>query len=132
MQRQIIVGQLVSGIGEGRHFTQLSWARKAFIDKLSIDPFPGTANLAVKDPVSLSIWVALKESSGVRVSSALDESNSCAARCYPVTLEGDVSGAIVLPEVDDYSEALIELIAEVSIRDALGIVDGDEVRVEVR
>ena len=48
MPGTLIRGRLVGGIGLGRHFTRLDWARRQFIDKLGIDPFPGTLNVRVE------------------------------------------------------------------------------------
>ena len=47
--RQHLRGQLRTGIGQGKHFTGLEWARLQFMEKLGIDPLPGTINLIVDD-----------------------------------------------------------------------------------
>ena len=58
--------------------------------------------------------------------------NDCNARCYRVSIEGQVDAAIVLPEVADYSPNQIEIIAAVGVRDALGINDGDALTLELK
>ncbi len=126
-----IRGRLASGIGQGRHFTQLAWAREQFAERLGIDPWPGTLNIVVDDPESMPVWVRLRRTPGIRMDNPSDGPHDCDARCYPVLVEGRIGGAIVLPEVDGYPPAQIEVIAEVNLREALGIEDGDPLRLAI-
>ncbi|RME49670.1 MAG: DUF120 domain-containing protein, partial [Chloroflexi bacterium] len=41
----VLRGRVVTGQGEGARFTQLPWVRAQFVDRLGIDPHPGTLNL---------------------------------------------------------------------------------------
>lgn len=132
MRGEIIVGRLATGVGMGRHFTRLDWARRQFVDKLGIDPVPGTVNIVVEEPASLAAWRRLKATPGVHIDNPNDGPLECDARCWPVAIEGRIDAAIVLPEVAGYAPALIELIAAVGIRDALRIADGDPIRLEIR
>ncbi len=128
--RQVIVGRVTTGVGLGKHFTRLEWARQQFIDKLWIDPFPGTLNLIVDNTKSMSLWVGIKGTSGVRIDNR--NGDACGARCFPVSIEGQIKAAIVLPEVEDYPPEQIEIIAAVQVREALGIQDGDSIQIGVR
>ena len=132
MRGQIIRGRLATGIGQGRYFTQLDWARRQFIEKVGVDPFPGTVNLVVGDAASMSIWSLLKNEPGARINNPNDGPHDCDARCYRVLIEGRIEAAIVVPEVEGYAPGLIEMIAAVGVRDALGIADSDPVRLEIR
>ena len=125
-------GRVAAGRGQGRHFTQLDWARRQFVQKLGIAPFPGTLNLVVEDVESIDVWHRLGKTLGVRIENPNDGPNDCDARCYPVTIEGRIDAAIVLPEVAGYSPVQIELIAPVCLRDALDVDDGDSLRLEIR
>lgn len=125
-------GRVATGSGQGRHFTQLEWARRQFVQKLGIDPFPGTLNLMLEDPQSIDVWHRLRKTPGVRIENSNDGPNDCDGRCYSVTIEGRIAAAIVLPEVAGYSPAQIELIAPVGLREALGVEDGDSLRWEIR
>ncbi len=127
-----LVGRLASGIGQGRHFTRLAWARAQFIDKLGIDPHPGTVNVIIDDPDAITVWVRLKRTDGIRIDNPDDGPHDCDARCFKVAIEGRIEAAIVLPEVDHYPPAQVEMIAAANVRDALGIEDGDPVRIEIR
>lgn len=132
MSATTMTGRLATGIGQGRHFTSLDWARRQFIERLGIDPFPGTVNVTLDEPRALATWALLKAQPGVRINNPNDGPHDCDARCYPVLIGGHIAAAIVLPEVDGYSPAVIEIIAAVGVRDALGITDGDMVTLEVR
>ena len=132
MRGEHIVGRLATGIGQGRYFTRLDWARRQLIEKLGLDPFPGTVNVVIDEPDGMSAWSRLQATPGVRIDNPGVGPHDCDARCYRVSIEGRIDAAIVLPEVDGYSPALIELIASVSVREALAIADGDPVRLEIR
>ena len=126
-----LVGRLATGIGMGRTFTQLDWARRQFSEKLGIDPFPGTLNVIVDDPDSMPVWVRLKRTEGVRMENPNNGPHDCDAKCWPASICGKVEGAIVFPLVENYPPAQIELIAEIGVRQTLGIEDGDTVALTV-
>ena len=132
MSGEELLGRLASGSGQGKHFTRLDWARRQFLDKLGIDPFPGTINLIVDDWESMKVWNRLKGTPGVRIDNPNDGPHDCDARCNPVSIDGLIDGAIVLPEVAGYSPVQIEIIAAMGVRDALDIDDGDSLRLEIR
>ena len=125
-----LIGRVIAGSGEGARFTQLPWAREAFLTKLGIDPFPGTLNLKIEDADVLRQWQELKTRAGIAVLLPPD-SEFCRARCYRVLVEGRVRAAIVYPEVPDYPEDQLELIAPVSLRQTLSLEDDDRVELEV-
>ena len=126
-----LVGRLATGIGMGKAFTRLDWARRQFSEKLGIDPFPGTLNVIVDDPDSMPTWARLKRTEGVRMNNPNDGPRDCDAKCWPAFIGGKIEGAIVFPLVENYPPAQIELIAEVDMRKALGIEDGDAVALTV-
>jgi CTP-dependent riboflavin kinase len=127
-----VKGRVATGSGQGRHFTQLEWARRQFVQKLGIDPFPGTLNLVLEDAESIEVWHRLRKAPGIRIENPNDGPNDCDGRCYPVTIDGRIDAAIVLPEVAGYSPVQIELIAPVGVREALGVEDGDSLGLELR
>lgn len=129
--RDRIYGRIESGTGKAQHFTQLNWARAQFTEKLGIDPYPGTLNLTIQGPDSFAAWVGLCSTPGIRIESPNNGHRACDARCYRVSVDGDIDAAIVLPEIEAYPESRIEIIASVMLRDALGKGDGDEVVLEL-
>ena len=125
MAQVTLSGRVASGIGRGRIFTGLDWARAQFAGKLGIDSYPGTLNVVIDDPDALTLWVRVKRSPGIRIENPGDGPNDCDARCYKVTLPGGIPAAIVWPEVEGYPSAQAELIAGVNLRERLGLEDGD-------
>jgi CTP-dependent riboflavin kinase len=132
MTGEILLGRLVTGIGHGKRFTRLDWARRQFVDKLGIDPFPGTINMIVEAADSVRVWNRLKGTPGVRIENPNDGPHDCDARCYPVSIDGRIEAAIVVPEVPNYSPVQIEVIAAVGVREALAVDDGDSLKLEIR
>lgn len=119
-------GEVVSGKGQGKFFTRAEWARAAFRELVAIDPWPGTFNLRVSDRASKAAWRELNEASGLLLQAP--DPAWCNGRCYPALLpQGDLRAAIIVPEVDGYEPDQVEIIAEVSIREALGVGDGDRI-----
>ena len=127
-----LIGRVASGRGEGQRFTQLDWAREQFTEKLGIDPSPGTLNLIVDEPEFAEIWNRLKSTPGVRIENPNDGPHDCDARCYPVSVDGQIDAAIVLPEVPGYSAVKVEVIAAVGLRSTLDIEDGDRLSLEIQ
>ena len=102
------------------------------MEKLGIDPHPGTVNVAVDDPDALPVWLRLKRTPGILIDNPNHGPHDCDARCYPVFIEDRIDGAIVLPEVEGYPTAQVEVIAAVAVRSALGIEDGDAVKLIIK
>ncbi len=103
--------------------------KKQFIEKLSVDPYPGTLNIEVIDPESLRIFKALRSEKGIEFTP--EAPSFCSARCYPVLIGGRLKGAIVFPLVDGYPENKMELIASQNIKEALSVKAGDDLEVEI-
>ncbi len=127
-----IIGRLVTGIGQGKHLTRLDWARRQFIAKLGIDPFPGTVNLVIDVPDDQVVWQRVKQTDGVRINNPNDGPRDCDARCYRAVVGGRIDSAIVVPEVIGYPPNQLEIIAAVNLRDALNIADGDRLTVDIK
>ena len=124
-----IRGRIVEGIREAGNFTQIPWVKRQFIEKLSIDPYPGTLNLEIDDPQSLRIFKELKAKKGIEITP--EDPSFCSAQCYPVLIGGRLKGAIVFPLVKDYPENKMELIAPKNIKEALSVKSGDDLEVEI-
>jgi 2-phosphoglycolate phosphatase len=125
----MIAGHIAAGRGEGAGFTQLDWVREQFVEQLGIDPHPGTLNLILDALADLERWAELKATAGRAV--IPPDSQWCNARCYPVRIGGRLPGAIVFPEVPNYPEAQVEVIAALPIREFLSLRDGDRLSLEV-
>jgi len=119
-------GRVISGKGEAAGFTQQDWVRSQVTARLGFACYPGTLNLRLEAAGDRLLWAAVRETPGVPIE---PEPGHCAARCYPVSIEGRFAGAIVLPLVPGYPEDVIEVISSFGLRDALPAVDGSIVTV---
>ncbi len=123
---RVIQGIVQGGLGQGNSFTQLDWVRQQFRDKIGFDPYPGTLNLRVQDRDGLA---GLRAERGIRIEPGAP--GYCAAKCFRVEIGERVAGAWIIPEVPAYPDDLIELMAPVSLRDALGLKVGDVVSIKL-
>lgn len=119
----IVSGIVRDGLGQGRDFTQLDWVRQQFCDKLGFDPFPGTLNVRTPDVVTLAVW---RTCPSITIEPA---PGFCAGSCYRVELNGRITASWIIPAVFAYPNDLMELIAPVSLRQALALKTGDVVSV---
>lgn len=121
-------GIVTSGISESRFFTEIPWVRRQFIDKLGIDPHPGTFNITVlaQDSERLN---TIKQAKGIEI--IPEDTSFCAAKSLPVLISGKIKGAIIIPLVPNYPQAQLEIISSENIKRALSLKDGDPVEVEV-
>jgi len=103
--------------------------KRQFIEKLSIDPYPGTLNLEILDLESRQSFKALKIKKGIEI--IPEDPSFCSAQCYPVLINGLLKAAIVFPLVDGYPENKMELIASQNIKEALSVKAGDDLEVEI-
>ena len=85
----------------------------------------------VDDVESVQVWNRLQATPGIRIVNPNNGPKDCDARCYPVSIGGRIDAAIVLPEVPGYDPRQLEIIADLGIRDALGIDDGDSLDLEI-
>jgi CTP-dependent riboflavin kinase len=130
----VLSGRLVSGQGVARTFTRESWARAAFMKGVGIDPFPGTLNLVVDDGSERRQWIVARGKDGILMPAP--DAKFCDGRLFCAKVTEPVSGksaegAVVVPMVPGYPEDQLELIATVGLREALGIADGAQLKVEV-
>ena len=67
----------------------------------------------------------------IHIDNPNDGPHECDAKCWPVTIVAgaadEIEGAIVVPLVEGYPLAQIEVIARLCVRAAAGIEDGDSV-----
>ncbi len=99
-----------------------------FIEKLGIDPYPGTLNLEMVEPESFQSFNLLKMKKGIEITP--EDPSFCSAKCFRVLIGGRLKGAIVFPLVETYPENKMELIASQKIKDVLSLGTGDLLEVE--
>jgi len=123
-----ISGRISEGLGEGATFIKIPWVRRQFMDRLGIDPYPGTLNLKILNEDDLRKFKTLKTSEGIEI--LPEEPSFCKGKCYPVLINGKLRGAIIIPDVKNYPENKIEIIAQENIKETLNVKEGDLLEIE--
>jgi CTP-dependent riboflavin kinase len=120
-----IIGRIVSGVKKGASFTQLDWVQEQCQKKLGFKPYPGTLNLEI-DEATIPVVEALQQGEGLEL--APPDAGFRSGHVYPISVMG-VSGAIVAPaeEVRVHGKNIIEIMAPISLKEALDVKDGDEI-----
>ena len=124
-----VTGKIVSGEGKGAFFTRLDWVQKQCQEKLGFRPFPGTLNIEV-DEKKVPLIAVLFQKDGLTLEPP--DSEFCTGQIYPASIMG-VKGAVVAPagDVRVHGNNVVEIIAPISLKDALDVDDGDEIMLEI-
>jgi CTP-dependent riboflavin kinase len=127
----VLKGKVTEGLREGRFFTRLPWARKQFVDKLGIDPYPGTLNIELFDDVDVEKYQIIAAHNGIEIIPAGPK--YCKAKCFPILIgdNEEIKGALVIPQVPDYEKRKLEIISTVRLKDALSLKTNDIVSIRV-
>ncbi len=128
-QKVYFNGRIVSGMGEGRYYTEQEGYIKQFKEKLGFKPYPGTLNVEIKQVDKNKIRI-LKKSESIEIQPFKAEDRTFGGvKCYPATING-YQCILVLPARGHYSSVL-EFIAPVSLREELGLKDDEFVEIIV-
>jgi len=121
-------GMVTSGLRQSRFFTEIPWVKKQFVDKLGINPYPGTFNITViaEDAENLN---TVRKSKGIEI--VPENTNFCTAYSLPVLVNGKIKGAAIIPLVSNYPQAQLEVISTENIKQSLSLKDGDLIEIEV-
>jgi riboflavin kinase len=116
-----IKGKVFSGSGEGAEFIKLPWVSKQIAEKLGFIPYTGTLNVKLTAE-SVVIKKSLENARAVEISPV---KGFCRGRCFPAYFMQDLKCAIIIPEVENYPEDVIEVMAPVNLRERFKLKDGD-------
>jgi len=129
--RLMLTGRVFRGLGEGGFYVSLAEYREWFRRYLGFDPYPGTLNLRL-DPDSVVKRKLLESYDGFRIPPmSRGDRSYCGARLFRAVINDSVEGGVVIPEKTVYGPDVLEVVAGVCLRTALGLKDGDVVKVEV-
>lgn len=119
-----------SGLGEGRYYVSLEGYRRQFIEKLGIDPYPGTLNLrVVKEDMIIKKRLDFEE--GIKIDGFTAENRTFGSvKAFKCRVNG-LDVFIVIPQRTHYPGDVLEIISDKKLREALNLKDGDSVEVEV-
>ena len=113
-------GKIAAGLGQGQYFISREGYSRQFLQHLGFVPFPGTLNVLLEKPFPA-------EQQAIRIEGFQQEGQIFGeCQCYRIKLNG-IEAAVVRPERSRYPAELIEVIAPVQLRLALGLEDGDAV-----
>jgi len=125
--RIIFKGKVLSGLGEGRYYTEQEGYIEQFREKLGFVPHPGTLNVEI-EYVERNKLRLLKNSKAITIEEFQTKNRTFGSvRCFRAKINGS-EGAIVLPLRTHYSNVL-EFISNDYLREKLNIKDGDEVKI---
>jgi riboflavin kinase len=122
-------GLVVSGMGEGRYYTEQTGYVEQFKEKLGFVPFPGTLNVEI-ELIERNKLRSLKNNQAIEISEFKTRNRTFGAvSCFKAEINS-VKGAIVLPMRSHYSNVL-EFISPVYLREKLKLKDGDEANIVI-
>jgi len=125
--RIVFNGKIVSGIGEGRYYTEQSGYAEQFKKKLGFVPFPGTLNVEI-EYVEKNKLRFLKDSKAIIINEFKTKNRTFGlVRCFKAEING-IEGAIVLPLRTHYSN-ILEFISQYYLRKKLNLNDNDCVEI---
>jgi riboflavin kinase len=119
-------GKVFSGQGEGKKLIELPWVSRQIKEKLGFTPYHGTLNLRLSEE-SVKHRRTLEKAAVMRVCPA---EGYCTGLLFKAFIAGLECG-VVIPEVENYPENVLEVVASVCLREKLQLRDGDEVTVTV-
>ena len=122
-----VKGQVISGKGEGAKFLKLIWVRKQIKEKLGFTPHLGTLNIRLSKEYS-GTKDLLKQAKGIVI---MPTNGFYRGKCFRAYVMDGAECAIVIPEVEDYPEDLMEIVAPVNLREKLELKDGDTIEVKI-
>jgi len=125
-----ITGTVITGKGEGESYISRPGYQEQFRQRLDMQPFPGTLNLKLQGD-DVERFANLQEYEGIHIAGFQQGDRTFGAvTCYPCRVNDTVTGAVVIPGKSTYDDVM-EVVADVCLRGALHLQDGDRVTVEV-
>jgi len=127
-------GRVVSGMGEGAYYMSLGGYRKQFYEKLGYEPYPGTLNVKLVDKIFRDSRREIGKYPSIFIDGFSDTKRTYGwAKCYLAHInDGPIRNAAVLVlERTHYDESMLEIIAPVSIKDTVGIHNGDKIKIKM-
>jgi len=139
----LLEGEVFSGKGEGTEFIKLPWVRKQIKKKLGFTPYLGTLNIRLTERIGFTPYLGtlnirltersvilknlLKNAQGIEITPAEGFHRGVCFKAYLMGLEC----AVVIPEVQDYPENTLEVVAPTKLREHLKLKDGSIIEIKV-
>ena len=124
-------GKVFSGFFEGAYYLCQGDYRDQIMEKIGFDPYPGTLNLRL-DESELEKRRRVELMPAIHLRGFKDEERAFgSARCYPVVINEEVEGALIVAERTTYDLTVMEIISPIYLRGHFGLEDGDKVKVSI-
>lgn len=121
----VFKGNVVSGMGEGKYYTEQKGYADQFKNKLGFVPYPGTLNVEI-EYVERNKLRLLKNYGGIVIDEFKTKNRTFGSvLCLNATIN-NCKGAIVLPKRSHYSN-ILEFISPYYLREKLHLEDGGRV-----
>lgn len=122
-------GKVVSGLGEGRYYTEQKGYVDQFKEKIGFVPYPGTLNVEIKY-VERNKLRFLRNHNAITIDEFRTKDRTFGSvGCFRAEING-IDGAIVLPLRSHYSN-ILEFISSCYLRAKLDLKDGDDVKIVI-
>lgn len=118
-----IKGIVRTGLGRGKKFIPVYSA--LFLEHLGFEPFFGTLNISITNETAH----ALSQQQKYHIPPFLHNETEYGAVEYIPAYIGKIPCGIIFPVKSTHPHTIIEVIAPVYLRDALPVIDGDELEV---
>jgi riboflavin kinase len=128
-------GTVVSGMGEGAYYMSLEGYRKQFKEKLGFEPYPGTLNVKLIDQIFMNARREIGRYPSVFISGFNDNMRTYGwVKCYKADInKGAINNAAALVlERTHYDDSMLEIIAPICLKEAIGIQNGDRISIKVQ
>ena len=128
-------GTVVSGMGEGAYYMSLEGYRKQFKEKLGFEPYPGTLNVKLIDQIFMNARSEIGRYPSVFINGFSDNMRTYGwVKCYKANInKGAVNNAAALVlERTHYDDSMLEIIAPICLKEAIGIQNGDRINIKVQ
>lgn len=126
-----VTGDIISGMGEGRYYMELSGYKNQFRERLGFKPYPGTLNLKLKTEEDIQARQILKDLEGIEIEGFVSGKRTFGpVKCFMAKIDG-IKGAVIIPMRTHHGLNTLEVVAPENIRDRLGLSEGDTLTVRV-
>jgi riboflavin kinase len=116
----VFEGIVFSGMSQGSYYVSQPFYREQLRDKLGFVPF------YLEERGVVEGWPA------IQIEGFKSEDRAFGGgRCYPLLVNDEVEGALVVADRTAYDLSVMEVIAPVNLRERLGLEDGDMVRLSI-
>ncbi len=126
-----VSGEVISGMGEGKYYMELTGYKKQFTKKLGFTPYPGTLNLKLKSTEDIRARQILGDIEGIDIKGFKSgERTFGPVKCFTAKIDS-IAGAVIIPIRTHHGANTLEVIAPENIRDKIGLNEGDTVTIKV-